>query len=215
MKIEQRDQSEWTRKAVALAWFTIAYNIIEGVVSIGFGLEEESMALAGFGVDSLIEVASAFFVLQRLKNDASGNCTDLERERKGTFGIGCLFILLALVTFLGAGLKLAQVRPPETTVPGLVVSLVSLSFMFYLWRAKLTVATHLNSATLRKDADCARACMQLSVVLFTGSILFLFAPSFWWIDSVAAIVIGAVILQEGISTVKVARSEDFAGGCCG
>src|SRR5690606_13468872 len=103
---------------------------------------------------------------------------------------------------------------PATTIPGLLISSLSLSFMFFLWRAKKTVALRLNSSTLLKDAACARVCLQLSGVLFAGSLLFLFSPDLWWIDAAAAIGIAALTLREGWETIEAARNPEFTG-CCG
>ena len=101
----------------------------------------------------------------------------------------------------------------ETTLPGLVISAVSLSFMFYLWRAKLAVARVLDSCTVLKDADYALACIRLSGVLLAGSAVFAAAPGLWWADSAAALVLAAFIAREGAGTIRAARRQDFAGGC--
>lgn len=202
------------RRAIFLSWCTIIYNIIEGVISIFFGISDGAISLAGFGGDSLIEVASASFVLWRFKGDtSSAKYVPIERERKATFGIGILFILLAAVTIASALHQLYFQGHPTTTVPGILISSLSLSFMFFLWKAKKNVAIELNSAAISKDADCSMACIKLSTVLLVGSGLYFFAPSFWWADSIAALVIAIFILKEGIETVKASRSENFQGGC--
>ncbi|TPW21754.1 MAG: hypothetical protein FD126_374 [Elusimicrobia bacterium] len=137
----------------------------------------------------------------------------VERERSGTLGIGALFLLLAAVTALAAALQLWQARHPETAVPGLMVSAASLGFMAYLWRAKRRLAVELDSATVAKDADCSLACIKLSLVLFAGSLLTLAAPALWWADAAAALTLSLLIAQEGVATVRAARSPDFRGGC--
>ncbi len=201
-------------KAVWLSWFTIGYNLLEGVISISFGLQDDSVALAGFGVDSLIEVASASLVLWRFQGE-HGRTKNLsiDRERKTTFGIGILFLLLSAVTLFSSLWQLNLRSHPETTLPGLIISSISLSFMFYLWSAKRKVALELDSSTVMKDAECSLACIKLSIVLFLGSLLFLAIPSLWWADSVAALVIAVYIAKEGWSTIRAARSEEFSGGC--
>lgn len=102
---------------------------------------------------------------------------------------------------------------PLTTLPGVVVSSLSLSFMFLLWRSKRTLARLLESATVMKDADCSLACIKLSVVLFAGSFLFFMAPSLWWADAAAALVLAFIIGREGWETIKAARKATFSGGC--
>lgn len=204
------------RRAVILSWFTICYNIVEGIVSMAFGYAENSVALFGFGADSFIEVASAFLVLWRFRGETGeGGLLALGRERKTTLGIGMLFLLLAVGAFSGGAIQLWQHAHPETTLPGLVVSALSLSFMFFLWKAKRNVGQALGSSTVMKDAACSLACIQLSAVLFVGSLLFLIAPGLWWADSAAAIILSGFIAKEGWETVEAAGSEDFVGGGCG
>lgn len=204
---------DWMRYARFLAGFTIAYNLLEGLVSMGFGLAEESVALFGFGADSFIEVGSALLVLWRLRESSGCASTALKRERKAAFGIGLLFVLLALGAGLGSALQLGLRRHPDTTLPGLIVSLASLGFMFWLWRAKLQAARALDSRTLEGDAACSLACIQLSCVLFLGSLVYLVAPALWWADAVAALVLAVFIGREGLSTLRAARRPDFSGGC--
>ena len=208
------DKDKFARQAVYLSWFTIIYNIIEGIVSIGFGISEGSIALAGFGVDSLIEVGSAIIVLWRMKEEFWHlEVMLIKRERQATLGIGILFGLLAVLTVAASGVQLFQKTHPETTIPGVIVSSISLSFMFFLWREKLKVADALGSSTIKKDADCSLACIKLSIVLFIGSILYWVIPSLWWADSFAALALSYFIGREGWETIQAARSENFSGGC--
>lgn len=207
----------WTAWARTLAWLTVGYNLIEGLVSMGFGAVAESVALFGFGADSFIEVASALLVLWRLRVQSDAQASQcLARERRATGGIGALFLGLALGIAAGAVLQLAAGSHPDTTVPGVAVSLVSLSFMLFLWREKRHAARALDSRTLASDAACSLACMKLSAVLLAGSLLFLLAPRLWWADATAAIVLGIFIAREGWEMVRAARRPEFSGGCgCG
>ena len=201
----------WQRRALLLAGLTIAYNLVEGLVSMGFGWADDSVALFGFGADSFIEVASALLVLWKLRDHA-----DLARERRAALGIGWLFQFLALGILGGSLWQLWAHRHPPTTVPGLIIALLSLACMAFLWRAKLRAARALDSATLAADAACSRACIQLSGVLFLGSLLFLVAPALWWVDGAAAMGLALLIGREGLGMVRAARSEHFSGGCgCG
>jgi divalent metal cation (Fe/Co/Zn/Cd) transporter len=203
--------AQWRRRALWLSGLTIVYNLAEGVVSMAFGWADDSIALFGFGADSFIEVASACLVLWKLLDH--GN---LARERKATLGIGWLFLGLALGIAGGAILQITAQRHPPTTVPGLVISVLSLSFMAFLWRAKLGTAKAMDSATLAADAACSLACIQLSVVLFAGSLLFLIAPALWWVDAAAALGLALLIGKEGVGMIRAARSDTFSGGCgCG
>jgi len=203
--------AQWRRKALWLSGLTIAYNLAEGLVSMAFGWADDSIALFGFGADSFIEVASALLVLWKLLDHGS-----LERERKATLSVGWLFLLLAAGIAGGAILQIAARRHPPTSLPGLVISALSLAFMAYLWQAKLRAAKALDSATLEADATCSLACIQLSMVLFVGSLLFLLVPVLWWVDAAAALGLALLIGKEGSNMIRAARSKHFTGGCgCG
>ncbi len=207
-------RAAWTGWARTLAWLTVGYNLVEGLVSMGFGAADESVALFGFGADSFIEVASALLVLWRLRADAATHASQrLARERRATGGIGALFLALALGIATGAVLQLAAGSHPDTTIPGVAVSLVSLSFMLFLWREKRRAARALDSRTLASDAACSLACMKLSAVLFAGSLLFLLAPRLWWADATGAIVLAFLIAREGWEMLRAAIRPDFSGGC--
>ena len=209
-----RTKDLWVRRAILLSWATIIYNVVEGLVSTIFGWAEESVALFGFGVDAFIEVASASVVLWRFRTER--DCSrerSLDRERRATMIIGYLFLALALAATAGATIRLAEHASPDTTVPGMVISLASLSFMFFLWAAKRRTARALDSATIASDAACSLACIQLSGALLAGSLLFMVYPDLWWVDSAAALVIAVLIGREGVLSVRAARSSEFAGGC--
>ena len=210
--IPERSPAQWLSLARGLAWFTIFYNLVEGLVSMGFGMTDDSLALFGFGADSFIEVGSAILVLWRLKTSGCA-ATRLRRERMATQGIALLLILLAILTILGAIWRLWKHQHPETTLPGLIISLLSLCFMYWLWRSKKQCARAIDSRALVSDAACSLACMQLSGVLLLGSLAFLLFPALWWIDSAAALAIAAFILKEGLGSLRAARHPDFSGGC--
>jgi hypothetical protein len=98
--------------AIWLSWFTIVFNLIEGVVSIRFGVSEDSISLSGFGADSFIEVALAALVLWRFRGETGqGGALSVARERKATFGIGALFIFLSALTLVASGYQLYSKKP--------------------------------------------------------------------------------------------------------
>ena len=163
-------------------------------------------------MDSFIEVASATIVLLKLRSVNPENL--LTNERRATFAIGSLFLILSFSVFGNSIYQLVHSSHPDTTVPGVIISLLSLSFMFYLWKGKEKVALALNSATIMADARCSLACLKLSGVLLLGSFVFWLFPALWWVDSAAAIIIGFFILQEGWEMVRNARKKEFQGGCC-
>jgi divalent metal cation (Fe/Co/Zn/Cd) transporter len=206
-----QDAQKWKDRALFLAWFTVAFNLLEGGVSVTFGLAEDSVSLWGFGFDSFVEVASAMVVLWRLRGSLEARA--LQKERNATLAIGLLFLLLAAGVLAGSGFQLAGRHRPESSLPGVVVSLVSLTLMFWLWRAKLAAARALDSAALRGDAGCSLACIQLSTVLLAGSLVSVLFPSAWMADGIAAALLALLIGREGIGMVRAARKPDFQGGC--
>jgi len=189
----------------------VGYNLVEGGVSITFGVADDSVALWGFGLDSLVEVASALVVLWRLRGDLLAKAT--ERERRATLAIGGLFLLLAAIVAWGSLAQLVQRHHPDTTLPGMVIAALSLSFMVFLWRSKLRVARELDSAALASDAACSLACIQLSAVLFVGSLLYWALPSLGWVDGAAGLGLALLIAREGVQGIRAARNPDFSGGC--
>lgn len=207
------EQLLWAQRAIWLARATIAWNVLEGIVAMAFGVADESVALFGFGVDSWIEVGSASVVLWRLSRPAGCETTRRSLERRATRWISALFLLLGSTTCLAAGWQLHSGGHPESTISAVVVSVVSLSVMFGLWRAKTAAAAALGSSTLAMDAACSWACIQLSAVLLAGALLFAAFPALWWADAAAALVLGALITREGWAGLSAASREDFQGGC--
>lgn len=159
----------WARRARWLAYFSIAYNLVEAGVALGYGLHDDALSLFGFGLDSLLESASAGVVLWHL---SAGHAPDPAREQRATRIIGGLLITLAALLLVGAGLELFSGRGPSQTWPGIIVSSVSLAIMGWLYRAKMQAANALDSPTLREDAFCTKSCMWLSGLLLAGSLAF-------------------------------------------
>lgn len=214
--VERGPGADWSRRARVLAGLTIGWNVVEGLVSMAFGFTEESVALFGFGLDSWVEVASAAVVWWKLTRPPGCATTRKSQERTATRWISGLFLVLAGATTVGAVAQLTAGHHPASTLPSLVVSVVSLAMMGFLWRAKKAAAAALDSRTLEMDAACSLACIQLSTVLFAGSLLYLVYPALWWADGLAALALSAFIGREGWEGWQAAKKADFAGGCgCG
>jgi divalent metal cation (Fe/Co/Zn/Cd) transporter len=212
--IDMQDSSQLVSRVIFLAWVTVIYNLIEGLGSIFFGVSDESVSLAGFGVQSLIELASAMLVLWRFRTERENQPkTGLERERRATLLIGVLFLGIAIV-IVGASLRqLFKGVGPQTTFPGTIIAMISSGIMFYLWKKKRYLGQLLKSPTILSDASCALACLKISMILLVGSLIFLVDPSLWWIDSVAAIILSVLIAKEGWETIQASQSEEFDGSC--
>ena len=206
-------ENKLIKTALFLSWFTIIYNLLEGLISIHFGLKNDAFALAGFGGDSLIEVLSATLVLWRFKGESDACCNPTDkRERIATFGIGALFILLSSIVMIASCYQIMDNSHPKTTLPGIIISAISLSFMVYLWRAKKKLAVALNSSAISCDAKCSLACIKLSGVLLAGSLVFAVFPKLFWADAIAAAFIGVTIGREGIEIIQTTLRKTFSTG---
>jgi len=164
----QRDKLLATANLLAI--LTIGYNFVEGFVSMVLGGSDETLALFGFGVDSFIEVISAvgvWHMLRRIRFN-QGESRDAFEQRALRITGGAFYALTAGLILM-AVLNLVQQHKPETTLWGIVVSLVSMSFMWLLIHHKTRVGTALNSPAILADAACSRACLYLSVVLLIAS----------------------------------------------
>lgn len=218
-----RAQRTWSWVVLALAMFTVGWNAVEGVVSIRFGIEDESWALVGFGLDSFVEVFSALLVVFRVskeiapeKQKAGHKEKQLQIERLTARGAGGLLFMLGVLAVIGGAMRLADGGHPDSSVPSIVIASISLSFMFVLWFEKMRAARALSSATLSSDAACLFDCIKLSFVLLIGGLLFAIDDMLWWVDAVVTIILGAFILKEGLGIVKNSFSASFDGSahCC-
>lgn len=195
-----------TRLALALVGATLAWNVVEAVVAVWAGVEADSIALFGFGLDSVIETLASAVVLWRFAHEAGGAPPEaVERsERRVLRVVGTTFFLLAAYVLVVAVRTLWRADAPETSVVGIVLAALSLLVMPGLAWAKLRVAARLGSASLRAEAKETLACAWLSAALLVGLGLNA-AFGWWWADPVAALVMVPWLLHEG--------REAFEGGC--
>ena len=201
--------------AAGLALITIFYNIGEGVISVLFGLEDESMALFGFGLDSFVEVASGigiWHMIRRIRRNEGESADHFERTALKITGSG-FYVLTAGLTAM-AVVDLYQGHQPETTFWGIVISLVSILTMWLLIHYKVKVGKALNSPAILADAACTRACLQLSVVLLAASLGYKYT-GIGGFDSVGSLIIAGLCWREGKESFEKAKSGSFACTCGG
>jgi len=156
-----------------LAMITIIFNILEGLVSVFFGVKDATLTLFGFGADSFIEVLSGIGIahmLIRVKNN--GNETKDEFENRALKITGVSFYILAAGLSITAVYNLISGQKPITTIWGVVISIVSLLTMWILIREKLRVGRALGSSSIIADANCTKVCMYMSFVLLISSAVF-------------------------------------------
>uniref|UniRef100_C6E763 Co/Zn/Cd cation transporter-like protein n=1 Tax=Geobacter sp. (strain M21) TaxID=443144 RepID=C6E763_GEOSM len=201
------------QRASYLALFTILYNILEGLISVWMGASDETLALFGFGADSFIEVISAvgvWHMLQRIR--ANGGESRDEFEQRALKITGVSFYLLTAGLVATAFLNLYQHHKPDTTFWGVVVSLVSVSFMWYLIRQKTAVGRALNSPAILADAACSRACLYFSLVLLVSSAGYELT-GVGSLDAVGAIFIAYLSFREGREAFDKAKGMSCSCGC--
>lgn len=211
--IDEGTSARLWRAAWLLSLFTIVYNIAEGVVSIWFGYDDETLALFGFGVDSIIEVISAIGVAHmvvRLRRHGSERRDAFEHTALRVTGVS--FYALTATLVATSVLSVVTGHRPETTVSGLVVSLISIAFMWALIRAKVRVGTALSSAPIIADANCSKVCLRMSVVLLVSSALYA-AFAIPLVDALGALGLAWYAFHEGRECFDKARGLECSDGC--
>jgi divalent metal cation (Fe/Co/Zn/Cd) transporter len=160
------DRLSLIRQAFRLEYLTLAWMTIESTVSIGSGIAANSLVLVAFGLDSLIEAASAAVLLWRLTVELRQSQVLAERAEKTASRIGgALLFALAAYVVTAAGWRLWIQQRADFSLPGLVVSLLAIPIMYVLSRRKLEVAHHLGSRALRADAVESITCGWLAFVV--------------------------------------------------
>lgn len=197
------------RRSFRLNLVTIAYNSLEGGVAIVAGALAGSIALTGFGLDSLIELAASLTALWRLRHDT--NPRQRERaERLSLHVIGALFVALATYVAAEAGWALYRRQAPSESIAGIVIAALSVVVMPLLARAKRRVALALGSGALAAESEQTSLCAYLSAILLGGLTLNAVA-GWWWADPIAALVMVPIIANEGIEGL---RGRSACDDCC-
>jgi divalent metal cation (Fe/Co/Zn/Cd) transporter len=191
------DRAALIQRAFVLEYMTIAWMIVEAAVAIGSGIAANSLTLIAFGVDSIIELASAGVLVWRLtvelrRGQAFAETIDRTAARIG----GALLFALAAYVVASAGSKLWTHEGSEFSLAGLVVTVLAIPTMYFLSRQKLKLAAALESRALRADAIESITCGWLStvVVVALGTQLVFGA---WWVDAVASLGIVWLLVREG------------------
>ncbi len=196
------------RTALRLTYITLVWMTIEGIASIILGFLSKSLLLAAFGIDSCIELFSALVLLWRLRIDADGkaDASHIERvERRASQLAGYALYGLAMYVLASFifGLFAHTVTNTHQSSWGIFIGVVAAVGMPILAKYKLKVAAadRLNSKALRADAMEAFTCGYLSIVLIVGlAATRLFG--WWWLDSVAALILIPMLLKEGREAIK-------------
>ncbi len=191
------------QKGLIAEYFTVGWNVIEGIVAIAAGIVAGSIALVGFGFDSCIEVASGVVLIWRLRKHGFSNQEEAA-EKKAIFFVGATFLLLALYVTYESGKKLVFQEHPDESLIGIILAIVSLVVMPLLALYKKKIATAINSRALRADALETLACSYLSLTLVVGltaNAIF----GWWWADPVAALAMVYFLVKEGLEAIREGR----------
>jgi len=200
------DRLPLIHEAFRLEWLTVLWMTVEAFVAVAAGVTAGSLVLIAFGLDSVIELASAGALMWRLSVELRHGSTFSEGAERiaGQIGGALLFALAAYVV-LAAGWNLWTQNHGEFSVPGFIVTLMAIPVMRYLARRKIELANQLGSRALRADAMESVTCGWLSVVAVV-SLGAQAVSGIWWIDSVGSLAIVWLLVKEG--------REAWRGDCC-
>jgi divalent metal cation (Fe/Co/Zn/Cd) transporter len=197
------------RRGQGLEYFTVAWNSVEAVASIVAGLIAGSVSLVGFGLDSVIEVASGAALLWRLHQDA--NASRREHVERTTLKIfGWCFIALALYIVYESASTLIRHEAPERSIPGIIIASAAVIVMPLLARAKRRIAAGIESGAMHADSRQTDFCAYLSAILL-GGLLMNAVLGWWWADPVAGLVMVPIIAKEGLDGLKGKACCDSCG----
>lgn len=135
-------------------------------------------------------------------------------EKIASASIGGLLVSLCIATEVVAIVALSQHQEPDTSNASIIVSASALVLMIAIWLPKRYLAKALDSSAMAGEATCSLSCIQITTVLFVGSLVFKLWRGGWWIDSATSLVLGVLFGWEGYKMIKWVRDPNFDGGCC-
>jgi divalent metal cation (Fe/Co/Zn/Cd) transporter len=197
--------ARYLQVALWLGYFTVFYNLLEGLVSVFFGARGEALTLFGFGVDSFIEVISGIGIIVmvlRIRRNPDAPGTPFEGAALRVTGIS--FYILTAGLAVTAVYNIATGHTPETTLPGVIISLVSIFIMTALVVWKRRVGNALHSEPILEDAECSLVCIYMSLVLLAASLIFKLT-GFGLVDSIGALGLIYFSFHEGRESFKKAK----------
>ena len=195
------------RKGLWLEYFTIAYNVLEAAASITFGVIAGSIALTGFGLDSIVESLSGGVLIWRLRRHGQISKEAEERlEKRATRFVAVTFFLLGLYILFESVSKLVLNEVPEPAPAGIIIAAVSIVVMPLLMWQKYKTGKAINSRALVADSKETLACALLSVALLVGlGANYLFG--FWQADPIVGLIIVVFLFREGGEIWKEAKEN--------
>ncbi|MFC1506758.1 cation diffusion facilitator family transporter [Thermoproteota archaeon] len=187
------------KKALSLSYFTVGYNIIEGIVSILAASLSGSVALLGFGLDSFVESFSGFIMIWRFKKKRMPQ-EEEKIEKRAVRLVGCTFFILAFYVAFESIKKLYQFEAPNPSILGIIIATLSIIIMPILSHMKYQTGKSLKSRSLIADSKETLACAALSIALLIGLGLNYFL-GLWQADPIIGLVIAAFLIKEGYESL--------------
>lgn len=211
--VTPKTSSQLVSFALLLSIITIVYNILEGFFSLFFGINDETLALFGFGVDSFVEVISGigiFHMIIRMKRNPVSFRDNFERTALKITGVS--FFLLSGGLIIASLLLFLNNVKPETTLFGIVISIVSILTMYMLLHYKLKVGKELNSDAIIADANCTKTCFYLSFILLVTSLSYE-VFNIGYLDIAGSLGISYFAYKEGKESLEKSKSEKVSCTC--
>ena len=193
------------KRALALSYFTVGYNVVECALALVAGSLAGSIALVGFGLDSLVESLSGGVMIYRFARHETMSAAEEERlERRAVKIVGYTFFVLGAYVLYESVEKLIFQEAPAPSLLGILIALASMIVMPGLFYLKYQTGKSLGSASLMADSKQTLACAMLSVALLLGlGLNYWFG--IWQADPGIGLVIVALLIREGYHTLKVEK----------
>ncbi len=206
-------QNKLLKTALVLSIITIIYNVAEGIVSIYYGLNDDTLSLLGFGSDSFVEVISGIGIAHMVLRMRYAKVQKRDQfERLALRITGISFYILTFGIVAGSIINLIQNNKPTTTLPGFIIASLSILTMYFLMHYKLKIGKKLNSDAIIADAMCTKSCLYLSVILLVSSGLYMIFR-IGYIDILGSLAIAWFAFKEGREAFEKASSNQL--NCCG
>ena len=208
---KMEEEAKLYTRAYQLSLFTIFYNIIEGIVSIVLGYEDETLTLLGFGIDSFIEVVSGIGIavmILRIQKNPGSSINKFEITALKITGIA--FYILSVGLLAGVALNIVNKHKPETTFWGIIISLISIVVMIWLMQAKRKTGKQLNSEPIISDSNCTKICVYMSVILLVSSLIYELT-GFIYADAIGTLGLIYFSISEGKEAFEKAKRKNY---CC-
>jgi divalent metal cation (Fe/Co/Zn/Cd) transporter len=195
-------------KAYHLSLFTIFYNILEGIISMILGFEDETLSLFGFGADSIIEVMSGIGIavmIMRIRQNPKSSKSKFENTALKITGTA--FFLLSVGLMSGVIFNIVNHLRPKTTLWGLIISIISIAVMLWLMNAKKNVGKKLKPDAIIADANCTKVCVYMSLVLLISSLIYELT-GFAYADAIGAVGLAYFSITEGKEAFEKAKGKE-------